>query len=254
MHGNSERPRTSELPLIQLLPNFLTIAAICAGLTAIRFGFQGNYERAVLLILAAAILDGLDGRLARALKSDSKMGAELDSLADFLNFGIAPPLVIYFWALQDTKSMGWMAVLTYAVCCVVRLARFNVTAKAEQEEGHSRSDYFVGVPSPAGAMLVMLPMFMSFSIATEVVFHVGVIMGNMVLIGLLLISRIPTWSFKAITISRQNVKFILVGFAFLAAALMTYAWVTLVVLCLAYVAGVVWALASGKVPRKHIKL
>lgn len=251
MHGNSERSRT-ELPIIQLLPNFLTIAAICAGLTAIRFGFQGNFERAVLLILAAAILDGLDGRLARALKSDSKMGAELDSLADFLNFGVAPPLVIYFWALQDTKSMGWISVLIFAVCCVVRLARFNVAAKSEED--HGPDDYFVGVPSPAGAMLVMLPMFLSFSIATSPVFHSSIVIANMIGIGLLLISRIPTWSFKAITISRQNVKYILVGFAFLGAALMTYAWITLVVLCFVYIAGVVWALASGRVPRKRIKL
>ncbi len=143
---NSGRPRT-ELPIVQLLPNFVTIVAICAGLTAIRFGVQGNYERAVLLVVAAGVLDTLDGRLARMLKSDSKMGAELDSLADFVNFGVAPPLVIYFWALQDMRSAGWISVLVFSVCCVLRLARFNVTNKSDDEGDDS--GYYAGVPSPA---------------------------------------------------------------------------------------------------------
>jgi len=115
----------SELGLLQLLPNMLTIAAICAGLTAIRYGVQGNYLYAVQLILVASVLDGLDGRLARLLAADSKMGAELDSLADFLNFGVAPALIVYFWALQDVRGAGWIAALVYAVCCVVRLAQIG---------------------------------------------------------------------------------------------------------------------------------
>jgi CDP-diacylglycerol--serine O-phosphatidyltransferase len=159
----------ADLALIQLLPNALTITAICAGLSAIRFGVQGNYVLAVQLILLACVLDGLDGRLARLLRSSSPMGAELDSLADFLNFGVAPPLILYFWALQDMRSAAWISVLVYAVCCVVRLARFNVNDKAEAEKakngdavGESGS-FFTGIPSPAGALLVLLPMTASFA-------------------------------------------------------------------------------------------
>lgn len=244
------RPRT-ELPIVQLLPNFLTIVAICAGLTAIRFGFQGNYEQAVLLVLAAGVLDGLDGKLARVLKSDSKMGAELDSLADFVNFGVAPPLVIYFWGLREMPSAGWIAVLIFAVCCVLRLARFNVTHKSDTEGDDG--GYYAGVPSPAGAGLVMMPMFASFAIADAPLVPAGFISLYMIGIGLLLISRIPTWSFRAMTISRENAKFLLVGFIFIGAAVLTYAWITLVALCLIYVGLVIWALLTGKAPSKRKK-
>ncbi|MGR3761605.1 CDP-diacylglycerol--serine O-phosphatidyltransferase [Roseobacteraceae bacterium NS-SX3] len=239
-----EPKRRTEFALIQLLPNMMTIGAICAGLTAIRFGVQGNYVLAVQLILVAALLDGLDGRLARALRSDSKMGAELDSLADFLNFGVAAPLIIYFWALQDMRSAGWISVLVFSVCCVVRLARFNVSAKSEEPKG--RSGYFTGVPSPAGALLAMLPMFVSFAFADAPVLPDILICFHMVVIGLLMISRIPTWSPKAVKISRENVKYLLVGVAFAGAALLTYAWTTLVVLCAGYAVMVIWGLITRR--------
>lgn len=232
----------AELALIQLLPNMITIAAICAGLTAIRFGFQGDFVRSVQLILAACVLDGVDGRLARLLNSDSKMGAELDSLADFLNFGVAPPLVLYFWALQDMRSAGWLTVLVFAVCCVVRLARFNVASK--DEEARDDGAFFTGIPAPAGAMLVFLPMFISFAFSDAPLLPDALICLYMVGIGLLMISRIPVWSFKTTRISRQNVKFVLVGFAFIGAAVLTFAWITLVALCLAYIGLVIWAMLS----------
>jgi len=221
----------SELGLLQLLPNMLTIAAICAGLTAIRYGVQGNYLYAVQLILVASVLDGLDGRLARLLAADSKMGAELDSLADFLNFGVAPALIVYFWALQDVRGAGWIAALVYAVCCVVRLARFNVAGKSEDSD--SAGEYFVGVPAPAGALLVMLPMYLSFAFNDARLLPNVIVGGYVVVIGLLMISHIPTWSFKTTRISRGNVKYFLVGFAFVAAAVWTFAWITLSVLCFA---------------------
>lgn len=243
---NHQGKLKTDLPIIHLLPNLLTIVAICAGLTAIRFGFQGDYERAVLLVLAAGVLDGLDGKLARLLKSDSKMGAELDSLADFVNFGVAPPLVIYFWALQDMPSAGWISVLIFAVCCVLRLARFNVVHKSDIEDDDG--GYYTGVPSPAGAGLVMMPMFASFAIADAPLVPAGIICFYMIGIGLLLISRIPTWSFRAMTVSRENVKFLIVGFVFIGAAVLTYAWITLVALSLLYVGLVVWALLAGKAP------
>src|SRR5690606_34459597 len=172
-------PQT-EFSLIQLLPNMLTIVAVCAGLTAIRFGMQGDYMPAVLLIIGAGILDGIDGRIARLLGSSSKMGAELDSLADFLNFGVAPPLILYFWALKDIRSLGWICVLVFAVCCVIRLARFNVSSKSE--EAHRDSAYFEGIPSPAGALLVMLPMYLSFAFADRPVLPQIVICLHMILV------------------------------------------------------------------------
>lgn len=246
----TERPdkTDSDFALIQLLPNLLTIAAICAGLSAIRFGVQGNHILAVQLILAACVLDGLDGRLARKLGSDSKMGAELDSLADFVNFGVAPPLVVYFWALQDMRSAAWLSVLVFAVCCVVRLARFNVDNNNSDNSKDPECDgsYFVGVPAPAGALLVMLPMFLSFMVADRAVLPGFLICLHMVAVGLLMISRIPTWSFKTTRVSRNNVKFFLVGFAFVGAALLTYAWVTLAVLCLGYIVIVAWVFFTAR--------
>jgi CDP-diacylglycerol--serine O-phosphatidyltransferase len=231
--------KENEFTLFQLLPNVLTITAICAGLSSIRFGVQGNYTLAVQLVMAACVLDGLDGRIARLLGSESKMGAELDSLADFLNFGVAPALILYFWALQDIPSAAWIAVLVFSVCCVMRLARFNVSSKSENAP--QESAYFEGVPAPAGALLVMLPMYMSFAFAEAPLLPGFAICAYMICIGLLLISRIPTWSFKATKISRGNVKFFLVGVAFAGAAVLTFAWASLVVLCLCYAAMVVWA-------------
>ncbi|EBA17384.1 CDP-diacylglycerol--serine O-phosphatidyltransferase [Roseobacter sp. SK209-2-6] len=240
--GEPAEKKKTEFALIQLLPNLMTVGAICAGLSAIRFGVQGHYVLAVQLILLAAILDGLDGRLARALGSDSKMGAELDSLADFLNFGVAAPLVIYFWALQDMSSAGWISVLVYSVCCVVRLARFNVATKSEDENPEVPDGYFVGVPSPAGALLAMLPMFFSFAFDVETGLPRILICIHMIVIGLLMISHLPTWSPKAVRISRENVKYFLVACAFAGAAVLTYAWTTLVVLCVSYLGLVIWGL------------
>lgn len=234
------RSPRKEVTLAQLLPNMLTVAAICAGVTAIRLGVQGDYVRAVQLLLIAGVLDGLDGRLARLLRSTSAMGAELDSLADFLNFGVAAPLVIYYWGLQDMRHAGWIAVLFFAVCAVMRLARFNVSAKEDGAKGGTGA-YFVGLPAPAGALLAMLPMFVAFAlpnIPNLPAWFVGIYMAG---VGLLLISPVPVWSFKQTRISRENVKFFLLGFACAAAALVLFTWAALIVMCLAYVAVIIWA-------------
>ncbi|MBC7131480.1 MAG: phosphatidylcholine/phosphatidylserine synthase [Roseovarius sp.] len=233
-------PPRKELTLAQLLPNMLTVAAICAGITAIRLGVQGDYVRAVQLILIAAVLDGLDGRLARLLRSTSAMGAELDSLADFLNFGVAAPLVVYYWGLQDARHAGWIAVLFFAICCVMRLARFNVSAREEGGKGGSGA-FFAGLPSPAGALLAMLPMFVTFALpgmSRPPAALTGLYMAG---VGLLMISPVPVWSFKKTRISRENVKFFLLGFACVAAALAIFPWAALIVLCLVYIAMVIWA-------------
>lgn len=232
----SEQERQAFSPIL-LLPNMLTVTAICAGLTAIRAGVHGNYELAVQLIIVAGILDGLDGRLARALGSASKIGAELNSLADFVNFGVATPLTLYFWALQDFRGIGWIAVLVFSICCVFRLARFNVGSKS----GGLSGAYFEGVPSPAGALVVMLPLYVSFAFGHGPVVPPLVISLNMIVVGLLMISSLPTWSFKTTRISRKNVKYVLVGVAAFGAALATFAWHTLILLSVAYIVTVIWA-------------
>ncbi len=240
-------PAPTKLSIIQLIPNLVTIMAIMAGLTAIRFGLEGNFERAVKLILLAAVLDGIDGSLARMLKSESKVGAELDSLADFLNFGVAPPLIMYFWALQDTKGLGWIAALVFSIASVMRLARFNVSAKSD--EVLDTKGYYIGIPSPAGALLVMMPMFLSFAIGTDPFLHPVAISGYMGLVGLGLISRIPTWSFKSVQISREYVKFLVIGLVFVGAAVMTFPWVSLFLVGLGYVGIVVWCIVTRRAPK-----
>ncbi len=221
-----------ELPLLQLLPNLLTIGAICAGLTAIRFALQGNFPLAVALIVLAAALDALDGRIARLLKSESAVGAELDSLADFVNFGVAPGLVLYLWALRDAPNLGWIAVLVFAICCVLRLARFNVGSRAA--DGPAEAEGFIGVPSPAGALLVLLPLHLAHLLPEAPQLPAAAVAGWMALVGLAMISRVPTPALKSARIYAENAPFVAVAFVILIAALLTYPWATLVALDLAY--------------------
>lgn len=239
MADPSDSTRAASIQLVHLLPNLLTIAAICAGLTAIRFGYESNFERAVQLVLAACVLDGLDGRLARLMNRTTEFGAELDSLADFVNFGVAPVLILHSWALQDLRSAGWIAVLFYAICCVLRLARFNVSSRSQADE--TSSNFFVGIPAPAGAIVVMLPMVVSFAVSDMPLTPPAIVGFFICLTGLLMISRIPTYSFKNMAIDRGNAKFFLLGAASLAAALLTYLWATLTLLTLAYIGCLVWA-------------
>lgn len=237
MASPPEAPR--ELLLLKLLPNLVSILALCAGLTSIRYGIAGNFTLAVLLIGVAAALDGLDGRLARMLKSESAIGAELDSLCDFVNFGVTPALILYMWGLRPETSLGWIAVLVYAVCCMLRLARFNVGSRVPVGEAAEKSS-FIGVPSPAGALLVLSPLYLSF--ASDRALHLPpvIVAAWMVGIGALMISRVRTPSLKRLTIATDYARYVLVGAVIVVAALLTYPWVTLLVLCLAYLAGVIW--------------
>lgn len=229
-------------PLSHHLPNLLTIAAICAGLTAIRSAVTSEFAVAVQFILVACLLDGLDGRLARRMGSASKIGAELDSLADFLNFGVATPLVIYFWALHEMESAAWLAVLVFTICCVLRLARFNVATKSETEIDPR---FFEGLPSPAGAILVMMPLYVAFAFPETARVPGYAICFYMIGIGLLLISRLPTWSFKTTRISRQNAYLFILGFVLVGYGVLNHAWITMIFLCLGYAAIVACAM-----PRK----
>ncbi|MDB5658381.1 MAG: CDP-diacylglycerol--serine O-phosphatidyltransferase [Cypionkella sp.] len=240
------RPR-KKLHIVQLIPNFMTVAALCAGLTAVRFAIEGQFGLAVALILAAAVMDGLDGRLARFLKSESDMGAELDSLCDLVNFGVAPALITYLWALQGMRAEGWIACLIYAVACLLRLARFNIGSRLPDNDSNS----FQGVPSPAGALLVMLPMFLAFALDDGVPHANGLVALWMALVGWLMVGRFRTPSFKRATIYAENVSFVLLAFVALVAALLTYPWTTLAIVDCAYLA----ALGYGffKPPRKAVE-
>ena len=230
----AEAPR--ELLLLKLLPNLVSILALCAGLTAIRYAIAGNFGMAVLLIGTAAALDGLDGRLARMLKSESAIGAELDSLCDLVNFGVAPALVLYLWGLRPESSFGWIAVLVYAVCCMLRLARFNVGSRAVGEAAEKTS--FIGVPSPAGAMLVLLPVYLTFATSGAITVPPLVTSVWMLGVGALMISRVRTPSLKRTTIAADHARYVLVGAVVLVAALLTFPWVTLTALTGLYLAGI----------------
>jgi CDP-diacylglycerol--serine O-phosphatidyltransferase len=224
-------PRTRrELPLVQLLPNMLTVAALCAGLTAIRFAVAGNFGLAVGLVVLAAVLDAMDGRLARLLKSESEIGAELDSLVDFVNFGVAPGIILYLWALDTMPQAGWIAALVYIVCCLLRLARFNIMNRAPEGD----ASHFTGVPSPAGAMLAFMPVFFTLMLQNSVAVPATLVAVWMVTVGALMISRLPTPSFKKATVFADQVRYVVVAFVALAAALLTYPWETLFLLGLAY--------------------
>lgn len=240
----TDAPR--QLLLLKLLPNLVSILALCAGLTAIRYAIAGNYGLAVLLIGTAAALDGLDGRLARMLKSESAIGAELDSLCDFVNFGVTPAIVLYLWGLRSETSLGWIAVLVYAVCCMLRLARFNVGSRAEGEVAEKTS--FVGVPSPAGAMLALAPMYLAFIPAAGMAIPPVLTAGWMVGIGALMISRVRTPSLKRMTVSTDHARYVLVAGVAVVAALLTYPWVTLLTLSMGYFAAIVVLAAKGLRP------
>ncbi|MEQ8431879.1 MAG: CDP-diacylglycerol--serine O-phosphatidyltransferase [Roseovarius sp.] len=233
---------------IRMLPNLMTLAAICAGLTAIRLGFEAHYGPAVILVLVAVVLDGLDGRVARMLGTDGEIGAELDSLADFLNFGVAPPLVVYFWALQEMRVLSWLVVLIFALCCVVRLARFNVGNRAGTlpDDGNR----FVGIPAPAGATLAMVPMFMAFAFTDRPILPDLAICVYLLLIAGLMVSRIPTLSLKGLPVARDNTVLLAAGFVLLVGAFFIFKWVTMIVLCGIYLATVLWAALTAS--RRHL--
>ena len=226
-HG-SGGPRIREIPMRMVLPNLVTVLAICAGLSGIRFGFEGRFETAVVMVLLAAFLDGIDGRLARMLKATSKFGAQMDSLADIVNFGVAPALVLYAFMLDQAGSPGWIAALLFAIACGLRLARFNVLDE-EMDRPSWQSEYFVGVPAPAGAVLVMLPLYLSFlRLGVEPTrLTAFVATGFTILVAFLLVSRLPVYSGKSFKIPGDKVLPIILGVVLYILLLMTYPWYTL---------------------------
>ena len=226
-HG-SGGPRIREIPMRMVLPNLVTVLAICAGLSGIRFGFEGRFEPAVVMVLLAAFLDGIDGRLARMLKATSKFGAQMDSLADIVNFGVAPALVLYAFLLDQAGSPGWIAALLFTIACGLRLARYNVLDE-DTDRPQWQTEYFVGVPAPAGAVLVMLPLYLYFlRLGVEPSRPAAFIAaGFTILIAFLLVSRLPVYSGKSLKVPGDKVLPIILGVVLYILLLMTYPWYTL---------------------------
>lgn len=230
----AETPSDRRFPLARLVPNGVTLLALCLGLTAFRQGLNGNFELAVFCIVLAGFLDAFDGRLARLLRVESQLGAQLDSLSDFVNFGIAPVLVVYLWSLQATGRLGWAVILLFSVCCALRLARFNADME-EADRPSWKSKFFVGVPSPSAGGLVMLPLYLHLGGIMPTIDATALILANTILVGGLMVSNFPTFSGKGWTsISRRLVLPLMLFIGFAAVMLFTFPWVTLTVMSLAY--------------------
>jgi len=203
-----------------ILPNMLTLIGVCIGLTSIRFALDGRYEFAIIAIIIAAVIDGLDGRIARLIKGTSKVGKELDSLTDMISFGVAPAFIMYFWKLNELGRFGWLVCLIYVICVALRLARFNVNTGGEPSW---RDNFFEGVPSPAGGILVLTPLI--FSISSIELFKIDyaiIVPIFFIVTSFLLISKFPTYSFKKIVIQRKATIFLLFGIVLFFGLLLIY--------------------------------
>ena len=215
-----------------ILPSVLTLIGVCLGITSIKLAMDGNFGFAVLFVIVAAILDGLDGRVARMIKGTSDFGKELDSLTDFVSFGIAPVFIVYFWELNELGRVGWLIVLLFSVCCVLRLARFNLTKFDNNEEW--KMNFFQGIPSPAGGCLILFPIMYDLSIFSNFYKISNLSPYLVVLSSVLLISKVPTFSFKKIVVQRQTTLFLLLGFAPFFVSITQFTYETLTLCCLIY--------------------
>jgi len=221
------------LPFLMLLPNLVTLAGMCLGLTSIRFAMVGKFEMAVTLLLISAAIDGLDGLIARRLKATSEFGAELDSLSDFLCFGVAPGVLVYRFAMGEGNALGWVFVLIYAASACLRLARFNVM---RGEDGAGKT-HFTGVPAPAGAILALLPVFLTFEGWIDAQHHLPMLSALWLgIVGMLMISRLHTFSPKSLKLRGLGVVGTLLGTVMVMGLIVTKLWLFLIVVDLLYVA------------------
>lgn len=225
------------VPLRFLLPNLITLIALCSGITAIRLAFEGHFEIATAAVILAIFLDAVDGRLARMLRGTSRFGAELDSLADFVNFGVAPALLLYFWALNTTRPIGWVICLMFAVACALRLARFNV-ALDDLNKPTFAGNFFSGIPAPAGAALAMVPIYYGFLVGdTQGHKHVVYVAPLIVFLSIMMVSRVPTFAGKNLTrVPRDMVLPVLAAAALAIVCLISFPWATLLVAAALYLA------------------
>ncbi len=229
------RDRMSNVNLVMLLPNMTTVMALCMGLSAVRFGLQGRWEFAVGAIFLAALFDAMDGRIARMLNATSRFGAELDSLSDFISFGVSPAIVIYLRSLHEWQGAGWLFTLYFSVCLGLRLARFN-TISIEGTEPEGSENFFMGCPAPAAAILALIPTMLSiefpeWSLWSSAWLNAAVLF----FVGSLAISVVPMFSFKKVHVDRKYFPLVLVGITFVAGALFTAPWITLSVVMFAYI-------------------
>ncbi len=225
----------SEKKARMILPNAITLIGVCIGLSSIKFAIDGKFAIAVIAILFAGLMDALDGRIARLINGTSKMGKELDSLGDVISFGVAPSLIMYFWNLQYLDKLGWFVCLTYVVCVALRLARFNINS---EEEPSWKDNFFEGMPSPAGGIIVLMPLILSFSGLEKFLFKINydlLVPLTFIIVSILLISTIPTYSFKKIVIPRTMTKFLLFGIVLFFGALLVYTFKILAISSLIYV-------------------
>lgn len=224
-----------DLPITRLLPNILTLLALCSGLTAMQMALQGKWENAVIAIIVAAIFDVLDGRVARMLNIVSKFGAELDSLADCVSFGVAPGFVLYLWTLQNGGSLGWTAVMALGVCTALRLARFNTMLDVHDAPVWTKS-FFTGVPAPAGAGLAIFPLILFLAFGEDAQLPPKAVAVWVIIVGGLMVSRVPTMSLKGRRIARVLVAPTMMAAGLLVALLITNTWVTLTGITVLYIA------------------
>ncbi len=229
--------KLKKISLRRIIPNLITISSICAGLTGLRYAFENNFEMAVFMVLLAALLDGLDGRIARLINGTSQFGAELDSFADAGNFGMVPALMLYFYALKDLGNLGWIIVLTFVIAMTLRLVRFNIQLD-DQEAPKWTKNYFYGVSAPFGALLVMLPIYLD-NVGIDIFSKTPMLLWvYMLIIAMLLVSRIPTFSGKSakIRIPRLFILPLVILLFALAALMFNYIWAALIISSLLYLA------------------
>ena len=217
-----------------ILPNMLTLIGVCIGLTSIRFALDGRFEFAIVAIILAAIIDGLDGRIARLIKGTSKVGKELDSLTDMISFGVAPAFIMYFWKLNTLGRFGWLVCLIYVICVALRLARFNVNTG---QEPSWRDNFFEGVPSPAGGILVLTPLIFSMTNFEFITINYDIVVPIFFIVtSLLLISKFPSYSFKKIVIQRKTTIFLLFGIVLFFGLLLIYPFNVIAISAIVYLA------------------
>ena len=234
-----------------MVPNAITALALCFGLTGVRFAIGAEWEKALAAIIVAGVLDGMDGRIARLLRAQSRFGAELDSLSDNIAFGTAPALILFLWSLQNAPKFGWTAALALAVCCALRLARFNARIDAA-EQPHKSAGFNTGVPAPAGAGVAFVPVFLWLVTGSDWFRVWYVVMPWVLFVALLMISSIPTYSWSSVRIRKGWRLFALAGIALLGAALLTAPWPTLLAVAVIYLAMLPFSLASyGRVRRRR---
>jgi CDP-diacylglycerol--serine O-phosphatidyltransferase len=247
-----KKKRFQGLSINHMIPNMLTLMALSAGLTAIRFALDEKWEHSIIAIVAAGILDALDGRIARLLKGASKFGAELDSLSDFVCFGVSPGLILYLWTMQDAGKLGWVLVMLFAICCGLRLARFNVMLE-DPDAPPWKNRFFAGIPAPMGGALVLLPMVFSFQVGEDIFGQPWVAGMFLLVLAGMMVSTTPTYSFKKLKISRQWVLPTMLITGGIVVSLINAPWISLSLIGCAYIATIPFSYRAHRALEKSDK-